>query len=211
MDPRLPIRSIDYTVIVARQMSAMREFYGTTLGFALHRELSPRWVEYRVGSNILALTERGGRITDPSPPVGVVSVQLAFRVAPTRLGEQLADGGWNCEAERGSVRSSFHTTICVLEGLLAYEKARGATPAVTGARARAQEYLLQRRMLRRLSSGEGIRPPVGAVHVSDPVALRRAEGPGLPAPRRRHARWASGRGGRAGGGTTAAGWALAAR
>jgi len=85
MDPRLPIRSIDYTVIVARQMSAMREFYGTTLGFALHRELSPRWVEYRVGSNILALTERGGRITDPSPPVGVVSVQLAFRVAPSEV------------------------------------------------------------------------------------------------------------------------------
>ena len=74
------------------------------------------------------------------------------------LGEQLADGGWNCEAERGSVRSSFHTTICVLEGLLAYEKAKGATTTVTAARLRAHEYLLERRMFRSLSSGEVINP-----------------------------------------------------
>jgi|SRR6185369_3999712 len=82
MDPRLPIRSIDYTVIYARQMSAMREFYGTTLGFALHRELGPQWVEYRVGSNILALAAHGGRFKDPALPVGALSLQLAFRVAP---------------------------------------------------------------------------------------------------------------------------------
>jgi hypothetical protein len=37
------------------------------------------------------------------------------------LGEQLEDGGWNCEAPK-SRRSSFHTTICVLEGLLEYER-----------------------------------------------------------------------------------------
>ena len=74
------------------------------------------------------------------------------------LSEQLADGGWNCEAERGSVRSSFHTTLCVLEGLLAFEQAFGATPAVTGARMRGEEYLLERRLLRRLSTGEIINP-----------------------------------------------------
>lgn len=82
MDPKLPIRSIDYTVIFARQMAAMREFYGTTLGFPLHRELSPTWIEFRVGSNILALTEHGRAFSDPAPPVGVLSLQLAFRVAP---------------------------------------------------------------------------------------------------------------------------------
>ena len=82
MDPKLPIRSIDYTVIFARQMSKMREFYGITMGFPLHRELSPKWVEYRVGSNILALAEPGTRFNDPLPPVGVMSLQLAFRVAP---------------------------------------------------------------------------------------------------------------------------------
>jgi hypothetical protein len=85
---------------------------------------------------------------------GHVSDRLLERL----LGEQLADGGWNCEAERGSVRSSFHTTICVLEGLFEYESARGATVAVTDARSRAHEYLLARRLFRRLSSGEVIQP-----------------------------------------------------
>lgn len=72
------------------------------------------------------------------------------------LGEQLSDGGWNCEAERGSTRSSFHTTICVLEGLLEHEPAAGGSAKVTAARLRGQEYLLERRMLRRLSTGEVI-------------------------------------------------------
>jgi len=85
MDPKLPIRSIDYTVIFARQMGAMREFYGTTLGFPLHRELSPHWVEFRVGSNVLALTEHGRRFSDPSLPIGALSLQLAFRVAPSEV------------------------------------------------------------------------------------------------------------------------------
>ena len=71
------------------------------------------------------------------------------------LGEQLDDGGWNCEAPP-SVRSSFHSTICVLEGLLEHERANGATPAVTAARARGEAYLLERRLLRSRSSGEVI-------------------------------------------------------
>ena len=74
------------------------------------------------------------------------------------LGEQLADGGWNCEAEQGSVRSSFHTTLCVLEGLLAFEQAFGATQQVIDARTRGEEYLLTRRLLRRLSTSEVINP-----------------------------------------------------
>ena len=85
MGAKLPIRSLDYTIIFARQMAAMREFYGTTLGFSLHRELGPKWVEFRVGSNLLALTERGARFDDPSPPIGVLSLQLAFRVAPGQV------------------------------------------------------------------------------------------------------------------------------
>lgn len=85
MDTRLPIRSLDYTVIFARQMAKMREFYEVTMGFPLHRELSQRWVEFRIGSNILALTVRGGRFDDPAPPVGALSLQLAFRVAPQEV------------------------------------------------------------------------------------------------------------------------------
>ncbi|MFO7546899.1 MAG: hypothetical protein R6W77_15500 [Trueperaceae bacterium] len=72
------------------------------------------------------------------------------------LEEQLPDGGWNCEAPRGSTRSSFNTTICVLEGLLAYERADGARPDVTAARRRGEAYLLDRRLFRRKSTGEAI-------------------------------------------------------
>jgi hypothetical protein len=70
------------------------------------------------------------------------------------LGEQLADGGWNCEAERGSTRSSFATTINVLEGLLEHERATGGTPVSVAARRRGEEYLLERALLRRKSTGE---------------------------------------------------------
>ena len=72
------------------------------------------------------------------------------------LAEQLADGGWNCEAPNGSTRSSFNTTICVLEALLEHERAGGGPPAVTAARLRGQEYLLERRLFRRRSTGEVI-------------------------------------------------------
>jgi len=71
------------------------------------------------------------------------------------LSEQLEDGGWNCEAPR-SRRSSFHTTICVLEGLLEYERAGRKSAAVTKARKRAEGYLLERRMFRSLRTGKVI-------------------------------------------------------
>ncbi len=90
--------------------------------------------------------------------LGAYFGERSDRLVDRLLSEQLADGGWNCEAERGSVRSSFHTTICVLEGLLAFEQAFGATAAVTEARSRAQEYLLERHLVRRLSTGEIIEP-----------------------------------------------------
>ena len=72
------------------------------------------------------------------------------------LGEQLADGGWNCETENGSTRSSFNTTICVLEALVEYERRGGTDAHVTAARLRGQEYLLERRLFRRQSTGEVI-------------------------------------------------------
>ena len=72
------------------------------------------------------------------------------------LDEQLPDGGWNCDAENGSTRSSFHTTICVLEALLEHERSARASAEVTAARLRSQEYLLERRLFRRRSTGEVI-------------------------------------------------------
>jgi hypothetical protein len=80
------------------------------------------------------------------------------RIVDRLLGEQLPDGGWNCEAANGSTRSSFNTTICVLEALLEYELAGGSSAEVTEARLRGQEYLLERRLLRRRTTGEVVDP-----------------------------------------------------
>src|SRR6201998_2015340 len=84
-------------------------------------------------------------------------------LAKQLLSEQLEDGGWNCEAwpflspkRPPSRRSSFHTTLCVLEGLLDYERAGRKSAAVTKARKRAENYLLERRMFRSLRTGEVI-------------------------------------------------------
>jgi catechol 2,3-dioxygenase-like lactoylglutathione lyase family enzyme len=66
------------------------------MGFPIHQELGPRWIAYRVGSNILTLTERGLMFNDAPTPVGALSVQLAFRVAPAdvdRCAEELSAAG----------------------------------------------------------------------------------------------------------------------
>jgi hypothetical protein len=70
------------------------------------------------------------------------------------VGERLGDGGWNCERANGSVRSSFATTINVLEGLLEYERAAEGTPGSREARRSGEGFLLERRLFRRLSTGE---------------------------------------------------------
>src|SRR5882762_2288140 len=91
--------------------------------------------------------------------VGVVGAyfgQDVRGIVDRLLAEQLPDGGWNCEAENGSTRSSFNTTICVLEALLEHERAGVGSPEVTEARLRGQEYLLDRRLFRRRSTGEVI-------------------------------------------------------
>lgn len=71
---------------------------------------------------------------------------------------QLADGGWNCWADYGAKVSSFHTTICVLEGLLAWEQAGGTSNEVATARKRGEEYLLERGLMRTRSTGKVIDP-----------------------------------------------------
>ncbi|WP_309127935.1 squalene cyclase [Microbacterium sp.] len=81
---------------------------------------------------------------------------------------RLADGGWNCEAEEGnSVRSSFHSTLNAVSEMLAYERLTG-DESVRDARHGGEEYLLERRLMRRLSTGEIVAP-----WVSDFIAPRR--------------------------------------
>ena len=90
-----------------------------------------------------------GRLLAIGAYFGVVSDRLLERL----LQEQLSDGGWNCDAPP-SLRSSFHTTICVLEGLLEYETTMGPRSDVTAARLRGQEFLLERRLFRSRSTGQ---------------------------------------------------------
>ena len=95
-----------------------------------------------------------GNVVDTGVYFGVDVTPLVERL----LGEQLPDGGWNCEVEYGSTVSSFGTTINVLEGLLEYERSTGGSPRVGEARRRGEAYMLDRRLLRRKSTGEVIDP-----------------------------------------------------
>ena len=90
-----------------------------------------------------------GRVVADGAYFGVDMAPLVGRL----LGEQMEDGGWNCERPNGSTRSSFATTINVLEGLLEHELATGGTEESRAARRAGEEFLLQRRLFRRLSTG----------------------------------------------------------
>jgi len=91
-----------------------------------------------------------GRVVADGAYFGVDVSSIVGRLA----GERLDDGGWNCERINGSVRSSFATTINVLEGLLEYQRATGGTPQSREARKSGEEFLLERKLFRRLSTGE---------------------------------------------------------
>jgi catechol 2,3-dioxygenase-like lactoylglutathione lyase family enzyme len=84
------IRAIDYTVIFVRDMAAMRRFYEDILGFPLLRELSPGWIEYRLGDNTLALAKPSLTAADAPTPTGSASLQLAFKVSVSEV-DQCAD------------------------------------------------------------------------------------------------------------------------
>lgn len=75
------ISAIDYTVIFVREMDAMRWFYEDVMRFSLQRELSPNWIEYRVGGNTLVLSRPGLTASDVPTPYGSAALHLAFRVS----------------------------------------------------------------------------------------------------------------------------------
>src|SRR4051794_8682499 len=95
-----------------------------------------------------------GRTIEAGAYFGVDVAPVVDRI----LDERLDDGGWNCEAENGSVRSSFHTTIDVLDGLLQFEASTGGSPAVIEARRSGEEYLLERGLFRRKRTGDVVDP-----------------------------------------------------
>src|SRR5262245_51332654 len=81
--PLSRIRAIDYSVIFARDMNAMRRFYEGAMRFPINKVLYEGWIEYRVGSNILALANPTVTADDAPVPRGAAALQLAFRVAPS--------------------------------------------------------------------------------------------------------------------------------
>jgi hypothetical protein len=95
-----------------------------------------------------------GRTIETGAYFGVPVEPIVERI----LVERLDDGGWNCEVENGSVRSSFDTTINVLDGLLEFEGTTGESSGVRTARRSGEEYLLERGLFRRKSSGEIVQP-----------------------------------------------------
>jgi hypothetical protein len=79
------------------------------------------------------------------------------------LEHRMAEGGWNCEWVEGSTRSSFDSTLNALKGLLYYEIATAADPdadELRVARHAGEDYLLQRGLMHRLSTGEEVDPSV---------------------------------------------------
>lgn len=87
MSPFSTIKQIDYTVIFARDMAAMRHFYEHVMEFPVARKLGDGWIEFRVGSTTLALTKHGVRFDDVPPPPGALSLQLAFLVSPVAVAD----------------------------------------------------------------------------------------------------------------------------
>jgi hypothetical protein len=130
-------------------------------------EKNLRWSDFSCGWDLRAPEFGGNRFFDGEVEPCINGGVLAFgsyfgrpsaRLAEQLMKEQLADGGWNCEAPEKSSVSSFHTTICVLEGLAEYERASGGSREIAEARKRGGEYLLERSLFRRRSTGETIDP-----------------------------------------------------
>jgi hypothetical protein len=150
-----------FTLLLLRATCIDRDEPAVTSAMA-RLEAGVRWNDLDCGWE-LRPPETGGNTffegeVEPCINGGALAIGACFgrqteSLARLLVSEQLEDGGWNCEAPK-SVRSSFHTTICVLEGLLEYERAVGAVPEVAEARRRGEEYLLERGLFRRLSTGE---------------------------------------------------------
>jgi len=144
-----------FTLLLSRAAGADRAEPAVQSAVA-RLELGFRWAE-EFGAKPFFEGEVEPCINGGTLALGAYFGRPMERLARRLVGEQLDDGGWNCEAPK-SVLSSFHTTICVLEGLLEYERADGFVPEITAARRRGEEYLLDRGLFRRRSTGQVANP-----------------------------------------------------
>lgn len=145
-----PWTATTYSLLLLRDFGLIPHSRQARQAISLVRENS-RWEE---GNQPFFNGEVEPCINGMTVALGAYFGENVDSVVARLVREQLADGGWNCETERGSTRSSFHTTICVLEGLLEYEQAGSGTSESRTARKHGEEYLLERRLLRRKSTGE---------------------------------------------------------
>lgn len=147
-----PWTATTYSLLLLRDFGLFPDSPEAQKAISLVKENS-RWEE---GNQPFFDGEMEPCINGMAAALGAYFGQNVDGVVERLVGDQLDDGGWNSEAERGSTRSSFHSTICVLEGLLEYERATGGTPASRTARRAGGEYLLARRLMRRKSTGDVI-------------------------------------------------------
>ncbi len=153
-DDNQPWTATTYSLLLLRDFGLNPASREARLAISLVRSNS-RWEE---GNQPFFEGEVEPCINGMTVALGAYFGEVVDSVEERLTREQLADGGWNCEAERGSARSSFHTTICVLEGLLEHEHATGGTSESRTARKRGEEYLLDRSLLRRKSTGALVNP-----------------------------------------------------
>jgi hypothetical protein len=145
-----PWTATTYSLLLLRDFGLEPESREARHAVELVRDNS-RWEE---GNQLFFDGEIEPCINGMTVALGAYFGQNVDRVVERLTREQLPDGGWNCEAERGSTRSSFHTTVCVLEGLLEHERATGGTPESRKARHRGEDYLLERGLLRSKATRE---------------------------------------------------------
>lgn len=139
-----PWTATTYSLLLLREFGLLPGAPEARKAISLVRENS-RWEE---GNQPFFEGEVEPCVNGMATALGAYFGENVDAVVDRLLRDQLDDGGWNCEAARGSTRSSFHSTICVLEGLLEHERATGGTPASRAARKTGEEYLLERRLLR---------------------------------------------------------------
>ena len=145
-----------------------------------------------VGVRRPALLRRRGRAVHQRPGRRDRRLLRPGRARHRRPPPDRADGRWRLElragAEEAARRAGRSTRRSTSSRDCSNSSERPAANAeVAAARERGEEYLLERRLLRRLSDGEIGESQVAALRVPDRVALRRPARPRLPPRCRRRA------------------------
>ena len=75
------IRSMDYVIILCKNLANMKRFYADLFGFPIEED-ADHFVAFRVGTLFLGLRPRGRSYDGPEIPDDSAGIQLSFRVPP---------------------------------------------------------------------------------------------------------------------------------